>query len=92
MKLMVELDGQTLPLADCFWIRVDAAGCTYSSLHGDQALTADDAHREFVPRQRDRDREQRQGWTIHLLTRAQWKAQAEPCFMGRCGHRQAATA
>lgn len=92
MKLMVELDGQTLPLARCFWIRVNPAGCTYSSLHGDQALTAEDAHRQFTPRQRDRHRETRQGWSIHLLTREQWKQQAEPCFMGTCEHRKQAAA
>lgn len=92
MKLMVEIDGQTVPLADCFWIRVDVAGCTYSSMHGDQALTAEDAHREFTPRQRDRDRERRQGWSIHLLTHDQWAQQAKPCFTNTCEHGKEAAA
>jgi hypothetical protein len=87
MKLMVEIDGQTLPLARCFWVRADSRGCVYSSLHGDQVTHADEAHKQFVPRQRDRDREIRQGYTIRLITREQWKEQAEPCFMGHCKHR-----
>jgi hypothetical protein len=89
---MVELDGRTLPLADCFWIHVDAAGCTWSSTLGENATSAEAAHRHFTPRQRDRDREQRRGWTVHLLTRQQWKAQAEPCFLGTCEHRKQVTA
>jgi hypothetical protein len=90
MRLMVEIDGQTLALSDCFWVRADASGCVYGSLHGDQVTNPDNAHKQFVPRQRDRDRDQRQGYTIRLLTREQWKRQAEPCFMGHCQHKHTA--
>jgi hypothetical protein len=92
VKLLVEIDGQTMPLARCFWVRADDSGCVYGSLHGDQVTNADDAHKQFVPRRRDRDRDIQQGWTIRLLTREQWKEQAEPCFLGRCNHRKEAAA
>ncbi|MFG2328304.1 hypothetical protein ACGFMM_01625 [Streptomyces sp. NPDC048604] len=88
MKLMVELDGQILPLAQCFWIHVAPNGCVCGSSHGDQALTADDAHKVFRARQRDRDREIRDGWAMRLVTREQWDQQAKPCLMGECEHRK----
>lgn len=92
MKLMVQIGDEVLPLAQCFWIRVSPSGCVFSSVHGDTALTAADAHKEFTPRQRDRDRETKQGWKVQLVTKAQWKEQAEPCFMRTCEHRQQAAA
>jgi hypothetical protein len=88
MKLMVQIEDEIIPLAQCFWIRVDPTGCVYSSSHGDTALTADEVHKQFTPRQRDRDRELKQGWAIRLVTKEQWKEQAEPCFMGACEHRK----
>lgn len=87
---MVIIDGATVRLADCFWVRTDATGCAYSSLHGDMAATAEQAHKEFKPRQRDRDRDTRQGYTVQLLTRYQWDEQVRDCFYGRCEHRATA--
>lgn len=90
-RLLVEIDGETVPLSDCFWIRANAAGCAYSSMWaGASTASADLAYREFVPLKRDRDREVRQGWTVRLLTPAQWREQAAPCFNGKCEHRKAA--
>ncbi|WP_328941582.1 hypothetical protein OG259_07865 [Streptomyces sp. NBC_00250] len=92
MKLMVQIEDEILPLAQCFWIRSDANGCVYSSSHGDTAVTAAEAHKGFTPRQRDRDRDLKNGWTVRLVTKQQWKQQAEPCFRGTCEHRKAAAA
>lgn len=92
MKLMVQIDDQILPLARCFWIWVAPNGCVCGSCHGDQALTADDAHKVFTTRQRDRDKELRQGWTVRLVTREQWDQQAKPCLMNDCQHRKEAAA
>ncbi|MET9467394.1 hypothetical protein ABZY44_21825 [Streptomyces sp. NPDC006544] len=89
-RLLVEIDGQTVPLTDCFWVRVDKSGCAYGSMVGHAAATPEQAHREFAPRARDRDRDVRQGYTIRLLTREQWRQQAQPCFLGQCVHRKAA--
>lgn len=90
IELLVQVDGQTVRLTDCFWVRVDQNGCAYGSMVGDAAATPEQAHREFAPRQRDRDRDVRQGYTIRLLTREQWRQHAQPCFLGQCEHRKAA--
>jgi hypothetical protein len=89
-RLIVEIDGQQHNLNDCFWVRTDPTGCAYSSIHGDMASTAEQAHRQMKPLKRDRDRDDRQGYTVRLLTHEQWDAEARPCFLSKCDH-QAAT-
>lgn len=80
-------DGAMHPLSECKWVRVNPQGCAYSSSYGDAATTPEDAHKQFVPRQRDRDRETRNGWTVQLLSKQEWDEQAAPCFYGNCAHR-----
>ncbi|GGU84559.1 hypothetical protein GCM10010275_19520 [Streptomyces litmocidini] len=92
MKLMVQIGDEIIPLAQCFWIRTSPDGCVCSSSHGDTAITAADAHKDFTPRQRDRDRELKAGWTIRLVTRKQWDEQAAPCIKSTCEHRKQAAA
>jgi hypothetical protein len=57
VKIMVEIDGQMMPLADCHWVLLDPDGCTFGSLRGDTALNAEQAHREFTHLQRHRDKQ-----------------------------------
>lgn len=91
MNLLVDIDGQQHRLADCYWVRLNPDGCAFSSAWaGPSTATAELAHREFVPRKRDRDREIRQGWTVRLLSGDQWREQAQPCFLGKCQHRRSA--
>ena len=90
-ELLVQLDGQTVPLQCCRWVQFTADGCAIASLLGDCAVDADAAHREFTPRQRDRDRQTRQGHQVELLTRDQWKQRAEACLLGGCQHRGGAS-
>ncbi|KAB8162948.1 hypothetical protein FH609_004270 [Streptomyces sp. 3MP-14] len=89
--LMVQIDGTTVPLTTCFWVRRTADGCAEGSLHGEYAATPEQAHKEFVPRQRDRDRDQKAGYTHELVTREQWDATVMACLLGKCEHRQATT-
>lgn len=84
--LLVQIDGVTMPLAGCFWVRFGPNDCAYSSVWGDEAVDADQAHQRWVPRQRDRQRDIRRGYYIELLTREQWDAKAKPCFLGTCSH------
>lgn len=86
LALTVEIDGQQLPLRDCFWVLADPAGCAFGSVHGDLAASADEAHRRLTRLQRNRERQHRQGWTVRLLTHGQWDAQAKPCFLRTCQH------
>lgn len=85
--LMAVISGKPVPLADCKWVRFDPQGCAYSSSYGDAAATPEEARKRFVPRQRDRDREIRKGWTVQLLSKRQWGDQAAACFYGTCDHR-----
>jgi hypothetical protein len=80
-------DGALFPLAECKWVRFAPNGCASSSATGDTATTPEGAHTFFVPRQRDRDRETRNGWTVELLSRKQWNERASACFYGECAHR-----
>ncbi|WP_435597120.1 hypothetical protein [Streptomyces anulatus] len=89
--LMVQIDGETYPLADCFWVRANSAGCAVGSVHpvfGDDVIaTPQQAQREFSPTKRQRASDDKHGMQHLLLTRQQWDEQAKPCFLGRCNHR-----
>lgn len=94
--LMVQVDGQTVPLKGCFWVRFDNAGCATGSAHAVSGLTtlatAEQAQQDLVPYKRDRDRETKQGVRYELLTKQQWREQAMPCFTGDCQHAAAVAA
>ncbi|TFI30093.1 hypothetical protein [Streptomyces sp. 4R-3d] len=90
--LMVRIGEETVSLRTCHWVLLGPDGCAYASEYGDGALDAERAHRNFTPRQRDRDRQTRQGYTVQLLTKDQWRKRAAPCFYGKCPHRKQAAA
>ncbi|GAA2929371.1 hypothetical protein [Streptomyces enissocaesilis] len=94
MDLMVQIDGQAVPLADCFWVRATANGCAVGSIRpdlGDDLIaTPQQAQREWSATKRQREVDARRGMQHLLLTHEQWKTQAEPCFRGQCQHRKAA--
>ncbi|MGW7597300.1 hypothetical protein [Streptomyces antimycoticus] len=74
-----------------FWIRIGPNGCvTGSVLEAAVGPLAEDAHKEFTPRVKDRRREAAEGWRHELVSHAEWKERAEPCFMGTCQHRKQA--
>lgn len=86
MKLMVEVDGQTLPLSSCRWVLFDADGCAFGSIYGDTAVNAEQAHKEFAPLKRHRDKQIREGYTVRLLTSETTKKAVDACFLGTCVH------
>ncbi|MEU5900640.1 hypothetical protein [Streptomyces venezuelae] len=85
-QLLVQIGGETLPLRSCHWVLFGPNGCAYASEYGDGATGPEEAHRNFTPRQRDRDRETRQGYHVELLSKKQWRKQAGPCFYRTCTH------
>ncbi|MFJ7999043.1 hypothetical protein ACIQ7D_18110 [Streptomyces sp. NPDC096310] len=87
--LTAQIDGQMVSLIECHWVLFDPDGCAQASKYGDAAVDETAAHRDFTPRQRDRDRQTRQGYTVQLLSKTQWRKQAGPCFYGTCQHRTA---
>ncbi|AWT42606.1 MULTISPECIES: hypothetical protein [Streptomyces] len=85
-ELLVQIGGKTLPLRSCHWVLFGPNDCAYASEYGDGASSAEQAHANFTPRQRDRDRQTRQGYHVELLSKDQWREQAGPCFYGTCTH------
>ncbi|MGW1154541.1 hypothetical protein ACWD45_25055 [Streptomyces rubiginosohelvolus] len=89
--LMVQIDGETVPLADCFWVRANAAGCAVGSVRpdlGDHLIaTPQQAQREWSTTKRQRASDAKHGMQHLLLSPQQWDEQAKPCFLGSCNHR-----
>ncbi|MER5816859.1 hypothetical protein [Streptomyces californicus] len=89
--LMVQIDGETVPLADCFWVRANRVGCAVGSVlpvSGDDVIaTPQQAQREWSTTKRQRAQDAKHGMQHLLLTSKQWDERAKPCFLGRCNHR-----
>lgn len=73
MALLVEVDGATVPLDECGWLERRPCGCIVSAVvavvPGDRTIaTPEQAFRHLNPRKRDRDRSEREGLTIELVT------------------------
>lgn len=76
-----------------FWVRYNPQGCAEgSALAGYVGPLAEDAHKQFTPRVRDRRREAAEGYTHVLLTADEWDTKARPCLLGQCEHRANRTA
>ena len=86
MKLLVEINGCTVPLEDCFWVRYEPNGCASGSTHGSEATSTEQAHQRFTATRRERDREQRAGYRHELVTHGTWDTSVKPCLLGKCGH------
>ena len=75
-----------------FWIRINPQGCVVGSALAEYVgPLAEDAHKEFTSKVRDRRREAAEGYRHELVAHAEWKRRAEPCLMGQCEHRRAAS-
>lgn len=71
-----------------FWIRISPAGCVMgSALQEYVGPLAEDAHKQFTPRIKDRRREAAEGWRHELVNRAEWDRRAKSCMTGKCEHR-----
>ncbi|MEU0098186.1 hypothetical protein [Streptomyces sp. NPDC006267] len=89
--LMVQIEGETYPLTDCFWVRANRVGCAVSSvrpdLYSELIATPERAQREFSPTKRQRAADAKHGMQHLLLSPVQWAERAKPCLVGRCDHR-----
>lgn len=96
MALMVELEGRTVPLNGCQYVLWEACGCprgvSLASEHRpDPVITEDDAWRMFFDRKRDRERAQRNGLRIELMTHDRYSREVYPLMLQRtCPHRTTA--
>lgn len=79
--------------ARTFWIRINPRGCVVGSALGEYVgPLAEDAHKEFTPRVRDRRREAAEGYRHELVGHTEWKQRAESCLRGTCEHRKTVSA
>lgn len=75
--------------ARTFWIRINPHGCVEGSALGKYVgQLAEDAHKQFTPPVRDRQREAAEGYRHELVGHGEWKQRAEPCLLGECSHRK----
>lgn len=77
--LMVQIDGQMVPLKDCTWSMWESCGCLVAvsmAVAGGRVLaTEEQAHKSHSPRKRDRDRETRDGYRWELITMARYRSE-----------------
>lgn len=73
-----------------FWVRYNPAGCAEGSALAEYVgPLAEDAHKQFTPKVKDRRREAAEGYRHELLGSEEWTAKARPCLIGECEHRTA---
>ena len=85
-RLLAEIDGEAVPLADCDWVLWAPCGCAPGVLVAREAATEDAAWREFYPKKRDRDRMQRDGYRMELVTHARWREEISELMRTPCPH------
>lgn len=93
LTLMVQVDGEIRPLAKCVWITWAPCGCPCGALtaaYGDQAhATEEQAWREQYPLKRERDKYQRKGFRLELMSWDRYRAEVD--LAARCPHVKAVT-
>jgi hypothetical protein len=92
-ELKVEVDGGLHALTNCTWITFAPCGCPCGALtaaFGDEAFaTEDQAWREQYPTKRERDKYQRQGYRLELMSWPRYRAEVD--LAARCPHVKAKT-
>lgn len=79
MRLMVELEGRTVPLLGCDWVLFQSCGCP-RGVHvvTSDVVTEEAVWKEFFPRKRERDAAQRRGLRMELVTHETCRAEVLP--------------
>jgi len=87
-RLLVEIDGQTIPLRSCDWVKWAPCGCPVGvTVAGEGlAVTEDDAWKEFYDRKRDISRAQKRGYRMTLISHARYGTEIMPRLLVRCSH------
>lgn len=82
-ELKVDADGNTVPLTDCYWIQSAPCSCivaltTTTKLKGKAVkvlATAEEAHQHMVPSKRERDDDNRRGYTWQPVTKDRYHSE-----------------
>lgn len=79
MKLMVELEGKTVPLTGCDWVLFKACGCPCGvSVASASEADEEAVWKDFYPLRRDRDHARRRGLRFELMTHERYVAEVMP--------------
>ncbi|MDT0608777.1 hypothetical protein [Streptomyces lancefieldiae] len=93
LTLMVEVDGKIRPLCNCTWITWAPCGCPCGALTaafgGEAFATEEQAWREHYPLKREREKYQRQGYRMELMSWDRYRAEVD--LAARCPHVKAAS-
>lgn len=93
-ELKVEVDGDLHALSNCAWITFAPCGCPCGALtaaYGDEAhATEEQAWREQYPLKRERDKYQKRGYRMELMSWPRYRAEVD--LAKRCPHVKAKTA
>lgn len=92
MDLMVELEGNTVPLEGCDYVLWAACGCpkgvTQAGAHEvAPVVTEDDAWKQFYSRKAERAAAKKRGVRMELMTRQRYSAEVFPLMAGLCQHK-----
>ena len=89
-----EIDGVIVPLADCDWVLWTSCGCpagvTVAVSGTEVKLTEDSALRAFCRTKRERDKAQRDGEHLELMTHQRWCDEVAERMKVRCTHGEVA--
>lgn len=86
MRLLIELEGKIVPVADCDWVLYAPCGCPIGLTVAAAAPTEDPAWESHYPRKRERDARRRDGYRMELMTRDRWAAEVMPAMRAGCQH------
>lgn len=78
MRLLVELDGQTVPLSDCLWVLRRPCGCAVGLLLGRCATSEDEALADFFSVKEEYEAKRNQGYRTELVTKARCDLEIKP--------------
>lgn len=85
-RIMVELDGATVPLEDCDWVLRWVCGCPHGVLSARGVADEEQAWREFYEKKSDRTQADKRGDTLELMTHERYSAEVYPLMLVDCPH------
>lgn len=86
VKLSAEIDGRNVPLHDCDWVLWGPCGCPFGVSVGRYSPTEEMAWKSFYERKRDREKAQRSGERLELMSHQRWCDEVAERMKGRCPH------
>lgn len=89
--ISVQVDGEQVPLDQCDWVLYSPCGCpegVHLAATGQKVYAADEdaAWQSMFDTKRERDRAQRQGCRMELMTHERYRAEVAPMMTARCPH------